>query len=156
MSNSKELSKLKNRLQGKVSVVGIGNPLRGDDGVGPEIIERVKNPLHNLLLFDVGETPENYLGKIVKQKPDTIVLIDAVSLGASPGTIKIIEKDDIKDESLSTHNASLNLVAKYLQKETSADVFLLGIQPKTTEFGREISQPVREGLEKIVRMLERT
>ena len=84
-----------------------------------------------------------------------MVLVDAVDFGSSPGTIKIIEKDDIKDESLSTHNASLNLVAKYLQKETSADVFLLGVQPKTTEFGKEISRPVREGLEKIVRMLER-
>lgn len=156
MSNNKELSKLKNRLQGKVSVVGIGNPLRGDDGIGPEIINRLNNPLPRLLLFDVGETPENYLGKIVKQKPDTIVLIDAVDFGSSPGTIKIIEKGDIRNESLSTHNLSLNLVAKYLQKETSADVFLLGVQPKTTEFGKEISQPVREGLEKIVRMLERT
>lgn len=156
MSDNNQLTKLKDRLQGKVLIVGIGNRLRGDDGVGPEIINRLNNPLPRLLLFDVGETPENYLGKIVKQKPDTIVLIDAVDLGGSPGTVKIIEKDDIRDESLSTHNASLNLVAKYLQEETSADVFLIGIQPKTTEFGREISQPVRGGLEKIVRMLERT
>ena len=151
-----ELTKLKNRLQGKVSIVGIGNRLRGDDGVGPEIIKRVENPLPSLLLFDVGEAPENYLGKIVKQKPDAIVFIDAVDFDAPPGTIKVIETDDIRNESLSTHNVSLNLVAKYLQKETSADVFLLGIQPETTELGREISQPVREGLEKVVRMLERT
>lgn len=149
-----ELTKLKNRLQGKVSIVGIGNRLRGDDGVGPEIIKRVENPLPSLLLFDVGEAPENYLGKIVKQKPDAIVFIDAVDFDAPPGTIKVVETDDIRNESLSTHNVSLNLVAKYLQKETSADVFLLGIQPETTEFGREISRPVREGLEKIVKMLE--
>ena len=156
MSLNNQLAKLKDRFQGKVLIVGIGNRLRGDDGVGPEIINRLNNPLPHLLLFDVGEAPENYLGKIVKQKPDTIVLIDAVDLGSSPGTIKIIEGDDIRDESLSTHNSSLNLVANYLQKETSADVFLLGIQPETTEFGREISRPVREGMEKIVRMLERT
>lgn len=150
-----ELTKLKNRLQGKVSIVAIGNRLRGDDGVGPEIIKRVENPLPSLLLFDVGEAPENYLGKIVKQKPDAIVFIDAVDFDAPPGTIEVVETDDIRNESLSTHNVSLNLVAKYLQKETSADVFLLGIQPETTEFGREISRPVREGLEKIVKMLER-
>jgi len=156
LSHNNQLTKLKDRLQGKVSIVGIGNRLRGDDGVGPEIINRLKNPLPQLLLFDVGEVPENYLGKIVKEKPNTIVLIDAVDLGSPPGTIKIIEKDDIRDESLSTHNVSVKLVAKYLQKETSADVFLLGIQPETTEFGKEISQPVRESLEKIVRMLERT
>jgi len=155
LSLKKELAKLTNRLQGKVLIVGIGNRLRGDDGVGPEIIKRLNKPLPRILLFDVGEVPENYLGKIVKEKPNTIVLIDAVDLGSPPGTIKIIEKDDIKDESLSTHDVSLNLVAKYLQKETSADVFLLGIQPETTEFGREISRQVKKGLEKIVRMLER-
>lgn len=150
-----ELTKLKNRLQGKVSIVGIGNRLRGDDGVGPEIIKRVENSLPSLLLFDVGEAPENYLGKIVKQKPDAIVFIDAVDFDAPPGTIKVVETDDIRNESLSTHNVSLNLVAKYLQKETSADVFLLGIQPETTEFGREIYRQVRESLGKIVKMLER-
>lgn len=155
MSHNEELIRLRNRLQGKVLILGIGNPLRGDDGVGPEIINRVKNPLPSLVLFDVGETPENYLAKIVRQKPDTIVLIDAVEFAASPGTIKIMEKDDMRNEFFSTHNVSLSLVAKYLQKETSADVFLLGIQPETTEWGRKISRPVREGLEKIVRMLER-
>ena len=65
MSDNKELAKLKNRLQGKALIVGIGNRLRGDDGVGPEIINRLSSPLPHLLLFDVGETPENYLGKIV-------------------------------------------------------------------------------------------
>jgi len=135
--------------------VGIGNPLRGDDAAGPELIKELRNSLRCLLLLDVGEVPENYLEKIVKEKPNTIVLVDAVDLGAPPGTIRIIEEGDIRDESLSTHNVSLRLVAKYLQRETSADVFLLGIQPKTIQFGKEISEPVRGGLEKIIRILER-
>lgn len=154
MSHNKELANFKNRLQGKVSIVGIGNRLRGDDGAGPELIKKLKNLLRCLLLFDVGEVPENYLEKIAREKPDTIVLIDAVELGASPGTIKIIESDDIKDESLSTHKVSLKLVANYLRKRTSADVFLLGIQPQNTEFGGEISESVRKALEKVVRALE--
>ena len=154
MSHNKELANFKNRLQGKVSIVGIGNRLRGDDGVGPEIIKRLKSILPTLLLFDVGETPENYLEKIAREKPNTIVLIDAVELGASPGTIKIIEGDDIRNESFSTHNVSLKVVVNYLQKESSGDVFLLGIQPETIEFGRGISKAVRESLENIVETLE--
>jgi hydrogenase 3 maturation protease len=156
----KELAKLKNRLQGKVLIVGMGNPLRGDDGAGPELIKKLKGSSRlthrSLFLLDVGEVPENYLGKMVKEKPNTIVLIDAIELATSPGTIKIIEKDDIRDEFLSTHNVSLKLIAKYLEKESFANVFLLGIQPKSTEFGKEISRSVREGLEKVVRVLERT
>jgi len=152
----KELTKLRNRLQGKGLIVGIGNPLRGDGGVGPETIKRLKSSFPAPLSLDVGEVPENYLGKIVEEKPDTIVLIDAIDFSASPGTIKIIEGDDIRDESLSTHNVSLSIIAKYLQKETFADVFLIGIQAETTEFGREISEPVRESLEKVVKMFGKT
>lgn len=141
-------------------IVGIGNRLRGDDGAGPELIKKLKGSSRrthkSLFLLDVGEVPENYLGKMVEERPNTIVLIDAIDLDAPPGTIKIMEKDDIRDESLSTHNVSLKLIANYLQKEVCADVFLLGIQPETTEFGKGISRPVREGLEKIVRVLERT
>ncbi len=154
LSRDNVLVKFKNRLQGKIALVGIGNRLRGDDGVGPEIVSRLNNRSHNLLLFDVGEVPENYLEKIASEKSNTIVLIDAVELGASPGTIKIMESEDIKDDSLSTHKVSLDLVANYLRKRTSADVFLLGIQPANTEFGREISKSVREALEKIVTTLE--
>lgn len=154
MPHNKQLIKLKNRLQGKVLIVGIGNPLRGDDGLGPEIIKRLQSILPHLVLFDVGETPENYLEKIIKEKPDTIVLIDATDLGVSPGAVEIIESDDIRNESFSTHNVSLKVVVNYLQKETSADVFLLGIQPETIELGREISQPVRDSLEDIVETLE--
>lgn len=154
MSYNKEMGKLRKRLQNKVLVMGIGNRLRGDDGVGPEIVSRLKNRVHNLLLFDVGEVPENYLEKIASEKSNTIVLIDAVELGASPGKIKIVESEDIKDESLSTHKVSLKLVATYLRKRTSADVFLLGIQPQNTKFGGEISDSVREALEKVVRALE--
>jgi len=156
LSDNNELTKLKNRLQGKISILGIGNRLRGDDGIGPEIIKRVNKPLSSLVLLDVGETPENYLGKIIREKPNTVVLIDAVDFGAPPGTINIIESHNIGDGSLSTHNISLKIIMEYLQKETSADVFLLGIQPKNTEFGKEISEPVRESLKKIVRMLGET
>lgn len=156
MSDNKELIRIKNRLKGKVLIVGMGNPLRGDDGVGPEIIRRLKRSLTNLPLFDVGEVPENYLEKIVKEKPDTIVLIDATEVGSSPGEVRIIERGDVEEKSLFTHDVSLNIIAQYLQKETSADVFFIGIQPKSTKFGRKISKPVRKGLRKVVKLLERT
>jgi len=159
LSHNEELIRLRNRLQGRVLILGIGNPLRGDDAAGPELIRRLSSSslptVKPMLLLDVGEVPENYLGKIVKERPDTIVLVDAVDLGASPGTVRVVGKDDIRAEFLSTHSVNLNMVAEYIEQETSADVFVLGIQPETLGFGEEISEPVRESLEKIVKVLER-
>jgi len=155
MAYNNQLAKIKDMLRGKVLIVGIGNPLRADDGVGPEIIRRLRGRLPSSLLFDVGEVPENYLEKLVKENPDTIVLIDAVQFDSKPGTVRIIEKDNITNESLSTHRISLSMVKDYLEKETCADIFLLGIQPETIKLGKGISEPVRKSLEKIVDMIER-
>jgi hydrogenase 3 maturation protease len=142
------------RLKGKIVIVGIGNTLRGDDAAGPELIRKLKNsqfliPNSQLSFIDVGEAPENYLEKIVQQKPNTIILVDAVDFGSSPGRVKLFEPEKLEGGGLSTHNASLKLITKYLKKATKADISLLGIQPKSLRLNNKLSEPVKRGLEKI-------
>jgi len=134
------------KLKGKVLILGVGNLLRGDDGAGPYLIEQLNGKI-NADLLDCGEVPENFLGKIVGLQADTILIIETVHLGSSPGAVAIIEPDDF-DCSTSgyTHHASLRLVMNYLKIETGAEVFVLGIQPKKTEFGMEISNEVKKTL----------
>ena len=46
-------------------ILGIGNPLRGDDAVGLKVIQNLSGRIPgNVLLLECGMTPENYLGKI--------------------------------------------------------------------------------------------
>ena len=160
MANSL-LLELKKRLRGKVVIVGIGNTLRGDDGAGPELIKQLKNSKLSTLssklsLIDVGEVPENYLGKIAEHKPDTIILVDAVDFGSPPGSVRIIEQDTLKGESFSTHNASIKLTMKYLRTKTKSLVFLLGIQPmKNLQIGSGLSEPVKQAIRRIEEFLIR-
>jgi hydrogenase 3 maturation protease len=149
---------LKEKLRGKVAIVGIGNVMRGDDGAGPELIGRLKDaqcmaPDAKLLLIDAGEVPENYLSKIIEFNPDTILLIDAVDFQESPGSIKLVEQDEIINAGLSTHNSSLVLVINYLRNEIEANVLLLGIQPKGTGLMTGLSEPVKAGISKIEQIL---
>jgi len=139
------LELLKSRLKGKVLILGVGNPLRGDDGAGPYLIEQLNGKI-DVPLLDCGEVPENFLGKIAELHPNTILIIETVHLGASPGAVAIIEADDIDRVSYSTHHASLRLLMNYLKIEIGAEVFVLGIQPKKTEFGIEISNEVKKTL----------
>jgi len=156
MANSL-LLELKKRLRGKVVIVGIGNTLRGDDGAGPELIKQLKNSKLSTLnsklsLMDVGEVPENYLGKIAEHKPDTIMLVDAVDFGSPPGSVRIIEQDTLKEEGCSTHNASIKLTMEYLRTKTKSLVFLLGIQPmKNLQMASGLSEPVRQAIKRIER-----
>jgi len=141
----KALESLFNRSGGKLVLLGVGNPLRGDDGAGPKLIRELKNKIDAILL-DCGEVPENFLGEIVKAQPDTVIIIDAVDLEKSPGSIAVLEEASLVSTGWSTHRASLRPFIRYVKANTEADVFVLGIQPKAMELGSKISDEVAQTL----------
>jgi len=143
------LNHLKSHLKGKVVIVGIGNTMRSDDGVGALLASRLKDKVA-FRVFDVGVSPENYLEKIIKEGPDTIVIIDAVDFGAKPGEFQILEAQDLKTANLfATHNASISLAINYLQSNLRADIIILIIQPKSIAFGEELSQEIARTLDNL-------
>jgi hydrogenase 3 maturation protease len=58
------LDHLKPYLKGKVVILGVGNTLRSDDGVGSLLAKRIKEKVP-FIVWDTGVSPENYLGKAV-------------------------------------------------------------------------------------------
>ena len=143
----------KSRLKGKVLIVGIGNRMRSDDGVGSILAERIKDKVPFVVL-DTGASPENYLEKIIKEKPDTVLFIDAVEFAASPGQFKILEADKINSlTGFSTHNSSIQLSINYLQSNLKADIMMLIIQPKAIILGEGLSSQVEESLKILEQML---
>jgi hydrogenase 3 maturation protease len=146
MERDSSLDHLKLHLTGKVVILGIGNTLRCDDGVGSILASRIKDKVP-YLVYDTGPTPENYLGKVIKDKPDNIVIIDAVDFGGNPAEFRIIEGKDVQTVNLfSTHNASISLTINYLQNNLKADIIILIIQPKNITFGDNLSPEIAETL----------
>lgn len=140
------LEHLKSHLQGKVVVIGIGNTMRGDDGVGSLLAREIQGKVR-FGVFDAGATPENYLGKAAKEKPDTILIIDAVDFSAKPGEFRVLEEGDLKTVNLfSTHNASLSMLINFLKSECGADIMILIIQPKKIALCGELSPEVKRAL----------
>ncbi|MCM8780588.1 MAG: hydrogenase 3 maturation endopeptidase HyCI [Candidatus Omnitrophica bacterium] len=143
------LDYLKPRLKGEVVILGIGNTLRRDDGLGVILAERLKNRTP-FKVFDVGISPENYLGKIVREKPNTVIIIDAVDFGAQPGEFRLLDADDIKTSNLfSTHNISISLLINYLQNNLKADIIILTVQPKEISLGEGLSPEVKKTVNKL-------
>ncbi|NQT46059.1 MAG: hydrogenase 3 maturation endopeptidase HyCI [Candidatus Omnitrophica bacterium] len=143
--------KLKAFLKGKAVLLGIGNILKGDDGIGPELIKRLSGRV-DYKLIDCGTTPENYVGPIQKENPDTLILIDCADFGAAPGEIGIFEKDRIKEVGLTTHDASCKLLMEVLS-ETIPSIFMIAIQPGSTQFGESLSAEAEEALRKLEEIL---
>jgi hydrogenase 3 maturation protease len=136
------LESLENRILGKKLVIlGVGNTMRGDDGIGPILVERLQGKVEADLI-DAGEVPENFIGPIEAGQPDTIIIIDAADMGTKAGEVAILEIDQIAEIGLTTHNASLALIARLLQSSTQADIFVLGIQPEDISFGTPMSERV--------------
>lgn len=144
---------LQTRLSGKrVAILGIGNPLRGDDAFGPHLIDRLQGKI-NAILINAGSVPENYVGKIVALQPEVVIIVDVADFDAEPGDIAILEIDEIQDAGFTTHNASLCLIAKFLQTFMPVDVLLLGVKPASTTFGAPMTPVVAESLTLIEQIL---
>ena len=148
------MTDLKNILHGSLVVVGIGNPLRGDDGFGPSLVRELQGLPFTCI--DAGTAPESHVGAIVRTNPETVIIADAVSLDEKPGSWKIIEPGDIARTGFSTHDLSPSLFLEYLGSQTNATIWLLAVQPRTLCFGSELSPAVKNSLEEIVRVFKET
>lgn len=137
-------SPLKISLDGTVVVIGMGNRLRSDDGIGSIVAEQL-HTRGTVTVFDAGVNLENYHGKIVALQPDRLIIVDAVDFGGSPGEIRILPARTIETVNLfSTHNVSISLFIHYVQSAISADIIILAVQPKSLVFGETLSPEVAQ------------
>jgi len=147
------LDDLAKSLRGKRTVIlGVGNPLQGDDAVGPILVDLLHGRV-DATLINAGEVPENYLSSIRAAQPETVLIIVAVELGAEPGCIAVLDADRLRAIGNFTRNPGLAFLAVMIQDGTGAEVLLVGVQPASTSFASELSKPVHKTLQSIEEML---
>lgn len=140
------------RELGEVLVVGIGNLMRGDDAAGVEVARLVAESGACAVII-AEDVPENYLGPMQGAGADTVIFCDAVDLRARPGTIEVLDIEELSGASISTHNSSLRLVAGCLREAGVARVLVAGIQPGGMEWGAGMSDAVRSACGELARIL---
>ncbi len=141
----------------KLIVLGVGNELKSDDGVGPFIIKKLiaENIEKDNLLFINAETvPENFTGKIRKEKPTHVIIVDACLMGGKPGDIKIVDKDDFVNIGISTHSMSLSYFVKYLEKDSDFKIIFVGIEPETMDWGETPTESVEKTAFEFIELLK--
>ncbi|HMK54441.1 MAG TPA: hydrogenase maturation peptidase HycI [Methanobacteriaceae archaeon] len=138
----------------KVVILGIGNDILGDDGLGSFIARSLMDLDEYIISLDGGVVPENFTGTIKKENASHILLVDAVELGEAPGYVRLVEKDEIANYSISTHSIPISFLIKYLQVGTDAKIALIGIQPESMELGDEISPSVKKSAIEVLNTLK--
>jgi hydrogenase 3 maturation protease len=140
-------------MQGNVVVMGIGNPCRGDDGAG-SLLAQLISAAPGVRVIDAQDVPENYMRQVVGEGPDTVVLIDSVDLGSAPGSVALLDKEQVAGYWPSTHRMPLTLLMDYLGRETHARTFLIAIQPRHTAFMQPMSGEVHASVVSIAEVLK--
>jgi hydrogenase 3 maturation protease len=113
-------------------IMCIGNRDNGDDGIGPYIADKIHSDFPKKMVLDCGITPENYTAAVKRQKPKTLILIDAADMKLPGGEIRIIPKEKLASMHFSTHGIPLSVLIQYLEKEVKR-ILLIGIQPESME-----------------------
>ncbi len=151
--------KLRGWLKGfsRLAVVGVGNKLRGDDGAGVLVVERLMDaglPEEKIRLIVAEVSPENFIGKILEFKPSHVLMVDAAVFGAEPGALDFFPIEKVSGIAFSTHRLPLTLLASYLKKSLSGvKVGLLAIQPKVVGWESPLSSEVLKTVNQAVSLL---
>lgn len=146
----------------KLTVLGIGNILMRDDGVGVRVMEQVRDggkwPAY-VAFIDGGA---GGLGLIdVIEQADRMVVFDAADMQLSPGCWRVIvpgqvyggDGDAPAAGRLSLHDApfieTLRLCGRFLS--APGDVRILAIQPKVVDYGLEMTTELTAAMDELAR-----
>lgn len=146
---------MKRMAPNKTVVLGLGNLIRSDDGIGLYALTQLEQDTR--LPADVSLVEGGTKGlELVPYICDTsrLLVLDAVDVGATPGTISRIVGGELRSlpGSASVHELALAdlLNALRIMGQEPEEVVLLGVQPQNTELGTALSATVEQALPTLV------
>lgn len=142
---------------GRVTVVGLGNVLTGDDAVGPTVIRTLDarwTVPEGVELVDAG-TPGMDLASMLADT-DAAIIVDSILGDAEPGTIRCYDRRMLVDRPLqprtNPHAPGLaeTLLSLELQGLGPSRVLLVGVIPDRVEIGVGLSESLRSVVDELV------
>jgi len=138
-----------------ILILGIGNILLKDEGVGVHVVNKLKEmPLpDNVEVLDGGTAGLDLADFIANRKK--VIVIDTVKAGEKPGTIYRLTEKNLNTQPkaiMSFHEIDF-LHALYLSEamgEKPEETIVIGVEPKDMSDGLELSPEIEERIPKII------
>ena len=137
----------------RVAIVGVGNLLLMDEGVGVHVVQELQNRRlpQGVVLVDGGTSPDAlaYAGDV-----DKLVIVDAVRGGGEPGTVYRLSVDDIEQTEknpMSLHEWELMdslKLSSYWDREK--ETIIIGVEPAEMEWGLELSSRLEASMPHVI------
>ncbi|MGV0646518.1 MULTISPECIES: hydrogenase maturation protease [Mycolicibacterium] len=146
----------------EVLVVGCGNLLRGDDGVGPILVRHLweRGVPDGARLVDGGTAGMDVAFQMKGAK--RVVIVDAAATGAAPGTVYKVPGAELAElpplQGLHTHSFRWDHAIAFarwaLGEACPDDITVFLIEAGGVELGADLSEHVAAGMEKVIGIVE--
>ena len=147
----------------KILILGVGNLLKGDDGVGLHIADLLrKEELGDTIHIKDGVSGIDILGEIAGY--EKVIIIDAIKTGGQPGNICTFSLDEFKkqepEQSFSSHNLNLPLLIQLGEKiypgKIPGDIMVIAIEADDISTLSETCTPeVEKAIPKVIAMIKK-
>ena len=147
----------------KTQILGIGNSILSDDGVGVHVVERLKaEEVPPGVVLTVGGAGGSALIDMIEEG-DRLIMVDAIVTGAPPGTIHELSVQDIVS-TVPIHLGSshvfdfltiLGLGKEVLGKKIPSEIMIIAVEvADITTFSEECTPPVKDAVNRVVRLVK--
>ena len=142
-----------------VLILGLGNILLQDEGVGVRAVEQLQRQYQIAGAVEVldGGTAGMSLLEHIRNR-DHLIVVDAVKTGQAPGTVITLSGDEVPaffQSRVSPHQMGLAdmLAVLELMGEKPAEVTVIGVEPRDLDIGLELSDLVSTRVDELVMRL---
>jgi hydrogenase maturation protease len=143
----------------KILIIGIGNMVCRDEGVGVHVIEEMEDmklPEH-VELLDIGTSTLDLVSHLEGVKK--LIAIDALKAGGPPGTIYRFTPEDLLPKEggpISLHEIGL-LESLDMAKKKGREIktVIIGVEPKVLDWGVELSEEVKKKIPAIIEAVQK-
>ena len=144
---------LERTLVGRTCILGIGNPLWGDDGFGVRLAEELRSSGCQDVIV-AGTEPERWISELAVKGYNHVLLLDALDFPGEPGSSLYMDARQLETKfpQLSTHKLSLGSLAVLIENVTGATVWCLGVKPGSLKGEHRLTETV-EGTKKLLKAL---
>jgi len=147
-----------------IALVGIGQPLRGDDGIGPEAVrqwsrQHAQSASDPSVQIVIAETPGLELLELMRDA-DAVILVDAAQSGDPAGTVRVrtsLPEAGSTPAEKTAHGfgvAEAIALARKIGARLPAHIVFIGVEGSRWELGEDLSDPVRRAIPEAAREIQ--
>lgn len=143
-----------------VVVLGLGNPLMADEGIGPYLIQRLSQAAGrypSVDFIDAGTGGWSVLHFIQGRRK--AVIVDCAFMDQVPGAIRRFMPEDVRSTKVlahqSLHEADLMHIIASARRlgQCPEEIVIFGIQPEVVQPGRGLSRTIADKADEYVSLI---